>query len=1082
MLKPAYTEQVLNDGIDESAEELVGMGGVDRLYNGVYRKEGGITKRNGFSYPTLPSVDESLGATAEGHTLVVNGGALHVLRKLDNIEYSTVGDGINQRANKGFVVPGYVEALATLRDGRGFRNCNVAIGRTASDILLACIVGQVPWSPTTELLDEVIATVVEVDTGIVLATTSFVGRRARPVFRNGIFHIFFSRDNTGWEVCSTRWNNGGTNEFEGSVTIHSTGKADSDIAVWPSATVSTETFVAWMDTTTNLTIKRINTSNTIVATVDVTTPAANCVALCQGKNHPTLLHVLYGRTSSVNAEVFSILATLGGSPTSSTVALTKPSSSYDWTQLAVEDLGTAGQKLVACGTSIKTSVIPDGELSTIYAALGYTMGATLPSAYTASAQHRLNNQTLLAHPMCVYPDGTAVEGNSTAHLLLSRWTDTPGLNGDPNSRLSTPNSYLACLPIGTNYANAGLSAAHSSGFGTAHTPLSATVLVDSAYNADATLILGYPTLMPSHVGYDSTHPAYYVAQLELEEFGGDRIATYGIKLLRFRFSTNAETTVPLPRASLGGLTYIGGNQLRYYDGVDVGEAVPLYCPPTPEVTRVTSGGSLDADAVYNYSFVWVWEDRKGLVHRSAPTPPLSVTTSGANNKFEFDWGSEDIFPTALNAITAERYWRLEVYRTEGGDSTLYLEQVTPLDDGVAGGVTSSADDATITSNKVLYTVGDILPNQHPPAFKSMAAVGNRLFGISAVDPRTVWFSKEVEEGFAAEFNSVLTMRFEASESAPVALAGMGDLLVVFTEREAWAVSTHGGPNALGVGTFGIPERIATDCGASSADAAVSCPLGVLVHGSSGLMVLTPQGAVEVPVVMTSAASTMRVRRACHFPERKEVWFRFRSGKVSSILVFSYAKQQLRWSIWEVGSAGLANGPDVRDFVSVAGVPYLLVYTTGSSYRLMRLNTSTYLDGGSEHIPVTVRTRWFKPEGHLGASRFWRVHLFGTGGVSGLTAKVYVMDVSGLEADDDSAEDFHRGTYVWTSTQLALDGRLVHLRRRLQSQKGAAARVEVVLTTPVGGAQDTKGPVLHAVGWDYGTSGASDKRGATFEAA
>jgi hypothetical protein len=59
-LKPRYQEQVLNDGLDESTEGLVGMGGVDQLSDGTFRREGGITKRFGFSFPESPTVGSTL--------------------------------------------------------------------------------------------------------------------------------------------------------------------------------------------------------------------------------------------------------------------------------------------------------------------------------------------------------------------------------------------------------------------------------------------------------------------------------------------------------------------------------------------------------------------------------------------------------------------------------------------------------------------------------------------------------------------------------------------------------------------------------------------------------------------------------------------------------------------------------------------------------------------------------------------------------------------------------------------------------------------------------------------------------------
>jgi hypothetical protein len=58
--------------------------------------------------------------------------------------------------------------------------------------------------------------------------------------------------------------------------------------------------------------------------------------------------------------------------------------------------------------------------------------------------------------------------------------------------------------------------------------------------------------------------------------------------------------------------------------------------------------------------------------------------------------------------------------------------------------------------------------------------------------------------------------------------------------------------------------------------------------------------------------------------------------------------------------------------------------------------------------------------------------------------------------------------------------VLHVRRRLASQRGSAARVLLTMVAPLSGGNNVKGPVLHAIGWDYGTRGTSSQRGTSFE--
>jgi hypothetical protein len=220
----------------------------------------------------------------------------------------------------------------------------------------------------------------------------------------------------------------------------------------------------------------------------------------------------------------------------------------------------------------------------------------------------------------------------------------------------------------------------------------------------------------------------------------------------------------------------------------------------------------------------------------------------------------------------------------------------------------------------------------------------------------------------------------------------------------------------------------------------------------------------------------------HVPEREEVWFIVRGDTTNGrILVFSYVRGKIRWSTIELRQP--VEPYKLRDMVSAGGQVWLLVEQGAgpNGYALMRQSTTQYSDAGGRP-PMTVRTRWFKPAGHLGDARFWRVHVFGTyGGVDKLQANVDIIDSSSLPADDLGGTDFRRGEFEWSKAKLALDDRLVHVRSRIRGQRGAGARAELVLVEESGAATDP-GPVLHAVGWDFGARDTSATRGATFEQA
>lgn len=1062
MLKKFY-EQILAEGIDQSGEELVAMKGIDRLVNGEFRREGGITRRKGFSPPTNPTVSSAEPGKA-GHTLVANGGALAVVRRLDTVNIDgAVNDGPNEDL-RGFALPGTVETCSQLRDSSGFCNANVAVARF-NGTLLACVVGQLSGAEDGNTTWR--ASVVEADTGVLLSSVESVGQRPVPIASTSgsdvRFHVVYRLNGAtnifvkAWESTTNTWTSG-TSLLDGA-----TPNASTYPAVCADPANAARFFVVFADTsTTTIRIRHVNFNHSIQTSYAISAITdAQLVAVCPSLRPLGLLHIAYALIGSGTVRIIGFLP---GTGSTAELPMLTATASHNWRHLGIADWGdisgagtTYGVTAVGCET---TGTFTFGNVHKRSAT--YTLSGGLP-VYTASAEVVDKNLYLLAEPALLQPDDlaqTALDQAAAPALFMSRVTDVPGTA----SRLTTTHSFLHVLGLGRY-----LDSAVGGGLG-------AAMLAGSAYNgaADDTNAT-YELHRLSRVVYDQTSHSYFVAALDLEEAPATGTKTYGIRVLRYCFSSFRADAQPLPRAQFGNLAYIGGNLLRCYDGHAVFEAGPFHPPQAPVVAE-TTGGSLTLLGTYVVQAVLLFEDAKGLVHRSAPSPTASFTLTGSNNALTLQFDL-DVLPTSRPSVPV----RLEVYRSESDGTTLQFDQsVDVLEGSGTVTVTVSQPDATTTANKAIYVTGDVVPAEPPPPSRALAAVGNRLFGISSVDPRTIFFSKELEEGYAAEFNAVLQFRVEASASEPVALGVLGDLLVIFTRDEAWAVSTHGGPDSTGAGTFGLPERLASDCGASCPEAAVSTPFGILVHSTSGFKLLASGGGTDVPAVVDIAGPGTTIVRSLHVPERNEAWYIVRSdATVNRIVVFSYARGKIRWVTYEVADNSVTLS--MRDMVNVRGVPWLLVESGSSganTYALRRLSSTLYVDGASMRPEVRVRTRWFKPEGHLGDSRFWKLHVFGTYGTADeLRASVYVMDTAGTPADDLDSTDFLVGSFVWSTVKLALDDRLIHVRERLRKQRGAAVRVELVLPA-VSGSTTARGPILHAVGWDYGVSGQPASRGAT----
>jgi hypothetical protein len=120
---------------------------------------------------------------------------------------------------------------------------------------------------------------------------------------------------------------------------------------------------------------------------------------------------------------------------------------------------------------------------------------------------------------------------------------------------------------------------------------------------------------------DSVQWAYLVKDF-LISVDGDIVTQTGAQVATFDFNS----LTSYQRASTAKNLHITGGFLSMYDGNTVVEhSFHLYPEPITLENRVAFGGLLGAGQ-YQYCAVYEWTDNQGLIHRSAPSPVLTVQT------------------------------------------------------------------------------------------------------------------------------------------------------------------------------------------------------------------------------------------------------------------------------------------------------------------------------------------------------------------------------------------------------------------------------------------------------------------------
>lgn len=413
-------------------------------------------------------------------------------------------------------------------------------------------------------------------------------------------------------------------------------------------------------------------------------------------------------------------------------------------------------------------------------------------------------------------------------------------------------------------------------------------------------------------------------------------------------------------AQLGGNLHIPGGFLKAYDGYSVVEHGFHMYPEIAAITPFGVGGLILA-GTYQYVAVWEWVDAQGQVHRSAPSIPSSVTTSGSTSSVEVG-----VMPLRFTDKTGPVRTEiiLAVYRTKSNGRIFYKvsNDTAPIYNDLGEPVwlefTDTLADSAIDTRPILYTTGDVVENIGARGCNVCAVVKNRLFTGGLEARNDYQFSKEFVTGEGVAFSDVFQRTLNATGGGITAIAQLDDKVVLFKNTSIFWFGGDGPVDTGAQDSFTLPANASADVGCIEPASVVEMPQGLMFKSEKGIYLLTRGLEVLYVGAEVEEFNAQEITGAVTVPKLNQVRFTTASG---SMLVYDYFFAQ--WATFA--------GVSALSAVQWNGA-FVVLRPTGE---IWQESASLFSDAG---LPIfsTVETGWVSLAGLLGYKRTYRILVLG----------------------------------------------------------------------------------------------------------
>ena len=513
---------------------------------------------------------------------------------------------------------------------------------------------------------------------------------------------------------------------------------------------------------------------------------------------------------------------------------------------------------------------------------------------------------------------------------------------------------------------------------------SANILSKVAYqNGGGYLTAGLPQL--TYYGSSISFPYLYKFQIQAVNKGtalpsgsatNGVYAQTGINYASFELffgGVNTSTNV-----EIGNNLNLDGGFLWSFDGQQNTENGFFVYPEYIAAIWSTTGGNIVAqpdgatnDKAYWYQVTYEWQDNQGNIFRSAPSIPVSVTTSGAGNTGSITLNIPTLrlsYKTNVKiviyrwSIAQQNYYQVTsitspTLNNPNANSIVYVDtspdtDVPPLIKGILG-------------NSLLYTTGGVLENISAPSMASVTLFDNRLWGVNGENRNELWYSKQVIQSTPVEMSDLLTVYVSPTQGAqgdtgPItALYPMDDKLIIFKKNAIYYINGTGPDNTGANSQYSEPIFITGTIGSENQNSIVITPQGLMFQSDKGIWLLGRDlSTFYIGAPVESYTTGAFVLSALAIPGTNQV--RFGLGNIT--LMYDYFFQQ-----W-----GTFTGVYYTSSCLYNGLQTTHNYLTGY---LTQETPGTYKDQGNP-VLMSFKTSWFALAGVLGFQRAYFLFILG----------------------------------------------------------------------------------------------------------
>jgi len=433
----------------------------------------------------------------------------------------------------------------------------------------------------------------------------------------------------------------------------------------------------------------------------------------------------------------------------------------------------------------------------------------------------------------------------------------------------------------------------------------------------------------------------------------------GVNVAKFSLNTTQQYS-----SEIASALHLTGGQLWEYDGIKPAEHGFQVWPEQVAGTTATTGGSITAGTYY-YQFTYEWTDNQGNLHRSAPSIPVVLTTTGSTST-----NTLNVPTLRLTYKTSPNPVRIVGYRWSVAQQVYYqFTSVTsptlndPTTDSVT--VTDTLEDSAILGNAILYTTGGVIENIAAPASVASALFNNRLFLIDAEDRNLLWFSKQVIESTPVEMSDLLTLYVAPTTGAQgstgdmTALSAMDDKLIIFKKDAIYYITGSGPDNTGANSTFSDPVFITATVGCANPRSIVLMPNGLMFQSDKGIWLLGRDLSTAYIGDRVEQYNDYEVLSAVAIPATNQVRFILNNNVT---LMYDYYFNE--WSTHTNVSA-------------ISSTLYEGEHTYLNLNALIFQETPGMYTDGSVPVLMSLTTSWINIAGLQGFERFYFANLLGT---------------------------------------------------------------------------------------------------------